>query len=179
MNTKKAVSVAALAIATTVNTASGAQPSFLEAAAFFLTGEEHLEKQAVNNGQAAVSVASKQFFFVMDNEPCTVIWIDMNPGTQQRSVKAIHVNFSKLPGPNSINWNRNGYLITGLVDGAICSSAVRKDASEPTGMSFPDKTCSGWFRNSPAGLGARQMHALQYIRDNFCMGLPQPQPRPY
>jgi hypothetical protein len=170
---------------------ANAQPSFIQAAAFFLDGVPNVEVSTVKNGEIGVEMVGRRWLYITsDEEPCTVIKVDLNGeparnlqefnSRKPKLLKALIIDFSKLPGPYAVSWNGAGWLMHNLVDGAICESTIREDSSSPLGMSFPNKQCGQWFRSTSMGNGARRMYALRYIRDNFCMGLPEPpNPRPY
>jgi len=52
-----------------------------------------------------------------------------------------------------------------------------KDATVAVQENLPGMSCHKdyWW----SGNRVRRLNALEYIRDNFCMGLPQPDPMPY
>src|SRR6516162_6198239 len=171
-----------LAMGLAMTSQAHAGPSFLEAAAFYFKNVQGLKVQRAKDATVAVQEnlpgMGATVFMVDDDEPCTLRIFDMNvlPG-KKKKVTVRHVNFSKLPGPRSVELGNNGIASTAvfmnnLVDGAICDSNYRLSDGTYPGMSCHKDY---WW----SGNRVRRLNALEYIRDNFCMGLPQPDPMPY
>jgi len=158
-----------------------AGPSFLEAAIFYAENVEGLEVQRLKDATIAIQPnlpgMGGTIFMVNDDEPCTLRIFDGHvlPG-KTRKLTVRHINFRKLPGPRSVELGNTSTSATtvfmyNLIDGAIC------DSNYKSGGAFPNMSCHKDYYWS--GNRVRRLNALEYIRNNFCMGLPQPDPMPY
>ena len=123
--------LSALALMLLTSATEAAQPpDFIQAGAFFWDGVPNVSTKVMKNGKAGVEMVEmghspeKLLYFTSDEDPCTLIRLDLE---QNGVAKAQHINFTKLPGPYSITWNYAGWMMTNLIDGAVCESNIRKD----------------------------------------------------
>ena len=116
--------------------------------------------------------ALARVFLQSDDEPCTLIEINLSTGG------ILLIDFTKMPGPNDFGYDERWHS-PHLVDGAWCEATARKDDSA-FGLSFTRTKCWKGASGPKTGHGgaARQLDALRFIREAYCMGLPQG-PRPY
>jgi hypothetical protein len=169
---------------TFASTSAYADSRFLKAVALFLIGDIQLEyKVTSDNVEAVGNPVMKQVVFQDENDPCVVHHI--NIGSQALHtptlLKAITVNFSRMPSPrafrSSFTSGVGGAMMSWIVylpADAMCESDVqRKDdrLTYPlTGKCF--KSFS-WADTNARGTGPLRLEALGEIRRNFCAGLPE------
>jgi hypothetical protein len=156
----KYVGALAMAMSPTANAeAILNKPTFLEAAVTFLTGTDAgIHPEYANGEPEEIDMKDPFGEFTgafTSQEPCVI---------QQRAISPPNnilrtFNFTNLPGPQSARLRANGPSIE---FGAGVLTLAKNGRSEPHegGMITMIRE-------------AKQLMALQYIRDNFCPGLPE------
>jgi hypothetical protein len=191
------ISSTAQAQTTDFSTTYPAKVPFLQAAVFFMTGEEPpnvkllSEKRAIvktatyvklPNGSAR-GVTSYYEYLIAEDNPCTIrgylhdpIEISKLTSLIGESVGARRLEFNKLPSPGSIVEKEHYYSLS-LPHETWCSAktAVVDGKVEILKGSSTCNQDMGFERNAQTH---RRMAALDYIRANFCKGQPEPPPKP-
>lgn len=143
------------------------KPSFIEAAVFFLSGREADQEKpwlkAVPLSESAMSIPGVHV--EQDKErPCVVYAEETGP-----PYRVERFDFALFPGPRSAKISHDGFPVFALRDEAHCAAVRAKDGQ------FKAKS---FHCEATMILGGpdtyRRLLALQYIRDNFCMGLAEP-----
>jgi hypothetical protein len=121
---------------------------------------------------------------VEEDKPCIVEEFDKNGeifNAQTRMYETAPrlkwLNFAKLPSPRQAIFFQTAAVFRPLPDLTYCSTPAEPDSSaldpKPKGKFF---NCSESF--TIFGHISRRINALDYIRKNFCAGLPEPPPPP-
>jgi len=165
----------ALVASPAVNAAGpGEHPSFLRAAIFFLDGVEPGKDARMDGDNHAYEWADEADyregkppvfeFTVKKEEPCVVYakldWQDLSRGISKTNL--IRYDFTKFPSPRVGRfWSQ--VVLYDVPQEAMCSLKVNKCNSS---IQFDQRS---WPRRATA---------LDYIRANYCKGLPEPPPPP-
>jgi len=159
-------------------------PTFLQTAGYFLVGQEIPDSIIIKLKDGEAFQATKgnfgleAFVWGPDN-PCVVI--------VQTDNATYTINFDKFPGPNRATL-RGGGRDTQQAEWMLSPEAltVSKGSIDPNhGGGFADVVLYQLdqihmrFIIHMYGSVSRQLKALQYIRDNFCPGEPDPPQSPY
>jgi hypothetical protein len=151
-----------------------ADQRFLRAAAFFLNGYDDprfgLKADAAYGFEAMSSPTA--VILQGKDKPCTVHF------SNQLALPTLRtVDFNRMPGPRDFGYTRFGggiggppqqsWFIDNLPADAMIETSVKKDENDivsfvPTGRRWKELY----------NLGSRQLRALDFIRDNYCPGLP-------
>ena len=157
-----------------------AKPSFLEAAVFFLEGKEPDPAQIISNSEINLPLTH---YRQDKDQPCIVFAFSTAP-----PYGAISYNFNLFPGPRSAHMYQDGVAQFHIVAShrsvedthpTTFARCTRRRAYVDGTLRYVDGSTmcqTDWTLTLPHG--ERALRALQYIRDNFCEGLPQPPARP-
>jgi hypothetical protein len=162
------------------------RPTFLEAAVFVLTGREFREQK---NADSLSYIETQEAEYVQgirgEDWPCLVFEFNKLQSDARHPFNVNSFNFKFLPGPRSPHiFLRSGQVVfqvhaeqravadTDPTTFALCHSdrsLVNGRLEHVNGSTrcADEFTWTLWS-------GERGLFALQYIRDNFCAGLPQP-----
>jgi len=163
------------------NAAAGEVP-FVQAAIFFFLG---LEPPHINIAtetkpgirEKATTNPTGTVFLVLEDEPCKVQWLPSRGNSPKQEM--ILIDFSKIPSPRAMKITTNAFGVVKatymMPPGARCS-AWYDLSTDPPGKRVSKEDC--WPGNSFTGNVYRRLKALDYIRNNFCPGLPEPPPPP-
>lgn len=168
--------------------ASQEHPSFLEAAVFFLTGFE--AKNIQNPTTLKITEETNVTFALDKNDPCVII------ETSNASVGKIYYTYrpdfaqaysgrGPLPANGSfLKWPMKRWQFDKMPSPATASYFGEwvnfpLDAKNMTVCTIEGDcgALSFSIASHPADINYRRTQALQYIRDNYCAGLPEP-PQP-
>ncbi len=152
-------------------------PPFLEAAVFFLTGKEPPEAISLPDGDMQVSGRALRGGFigpieifayhVLSDDPCRVMKMETQP-----PYLIEFYNFNRFSGPRSARILRDGATIS-MNDG-YCSGNGTNDDGKVHILAETPITCSSQYLWTLIGPVSRRLAALDYIRNNFCPGMPEP-----
>jgi hypothetical protein len=169
-----------------MNTSAHADPRFLKAAAFFLIGDLDLQyKVTTDNVETVEHPGLKAVVLQDESDPCIVHWINVGSQVSRTAtvtLKSSTVNFNKMPSPRAfgtsfvsgIGGSMHSWVVNLPAD-AMCETTVQKNINKP--MYPPTGKCFkrfSWFDTNVNGTGPHRLRALDYIRNNFCAGLPEP-----
>jgi hypothetical protein len=174
------------------STSADADQRFLRAAAFFLSGGDNgLKYSVTTDGMEAIGSEDMGVVVLQDKDkPCTAYYISFydeklriaNGG--DKLLKAAKVDFNRMPSPRDFGSSYTSGIggtmaswVVNLPSDAMIETTVRHEKSGPVSISFPPtgrawKTFS-WFDTSFNGSGPRRLRALDFIRNNYCPGLPE------
>jgi hypothetical protein len=172
---------------------------FLKAAAFFYNGVERELEYITDNGTTADNAIKDKLantIYMVDGggDPCLVHILDVGfqataDINKMQSLKATHINFRKLPSPHAFDaWQQSPgpfygrmtvttyWEMNNLSADAICETGINFNNGA---ISYPNKKCLKSVHWNDDNENAsyrmqRRLKALDYIRKNFCMGLPEP-----
>jgi len=178
--------VAAMALLTAT---AHADARFLRAAVFFLDGgDDGLKYQITTDGMEVMgSEDTGAMIFQDKTDRCTVYYTNIRdeiPDRGSKLMNARRVNFNKMPSPRDFGSSyvsgiggRMWSWVASLPPDAMIETTVRHEKSGPVTVSFPPtgkywKSIS-WFDTSVNGNGPRRLRALDFIRNNYCPGLPE------
>ena len=173
--------ISALIAAIPTATATAADVPFLQAAIFFFLGLEPPHVTMATETKPGVkekaTLPSGTIFLVPEDEPCKVQWLasrQLNSPKQEM----ILIDFAKIPSPRAMTVTTNAFGVVTVTyempPGAWCDGWYDLSTTPPGKLIKVD--C--WPGNSFTGAINRRLQALDYIRNNFCAGLPEPPPPP-
>jgi hypothetical protein len=185
-----ALATTALVGALIASTTAHADQRFLKAAAFFLSGGDNGLKYSVltDKTEAVGSEPMGVVVYQDKNKPCTVHYINFidqklriaNGGSNL--LTAATVDFDRMPSPRDFGSSYTSGVggtmmswIANLPAHAMIETTVKHEKDDS--LSFPVtgkhwKTFS-WFDTNANGSGLRRLMALDFIRNNYCAGLPE------
>jgi hypothetical protein len=143
------------------------KPPFIEAAVFFLSGREAGQEKpwlkAVPLSASAMLLPGVRI--EQDKEhPCVVYAEQTGP-----SYGVERFDFALFPGPLAAKISRDGFAVFALSGEAHCAAVRTKDGQFEADPSHCEATMIVGGPDTH-----RRLSALQYIRDNFCVGIPEP-----
>jgi hypothetical protein len=170
-------------------------PSFLQAAIFFITGLEPPKfVQMLSDKKAIVldsivtrrgSLNVQYQYEVMDDNACTVRAFLVEPSDAGRlespegvSYGAKRVEFLKLPSPRGLRVLPNTNAVMDLPHETWCSAKIERMSEGSVKIISGTSMCSTGMLFVMNAKTYRRMAALDYIRANFCPGQPEPPPPP-
>jgi hypothetical protein len=154
---------------------------FLNAASYFLSGfdaDNGVKYTVLKNGsEAAIGGDAGIMVFQDDHKPCTVHYmnfivkkLEIAQGGPQ-VLTAMTVDFTKIPSPRDFGWAAGGWTVN-LPANAITESNV-KDAGNGDVSFIPSGKTYKTFYSGVFGNKSRRLNALDFIRANYCQGLPE------
>jgi hypothetical protein len=172
----------------TIPGAAAAAPSFLEAAAFFLSGNEP-QKPLPDNTRKVY--AGPIQFALDDTEPCTIFQTSTQPKYlvnllqfprdgiwPTNNIALWHttkIQFNQFPSPKAAQFpNPNIEVPPWRGFYLWADSKAACNADNPQECARVIIVQDAMYNVSMY----RRFQALQYIRDNYCPGLPEPPPKP-
>jgi hypothetical protein len=161
-------------LAVVLSSSAHADQRFLNAALYFLRGVEGIEYKTWDDGIEALAGQEGRMVFRDQREPCTIYLVDLSNAKLQTALKGPHlmtalaINFSQMPSPRDFGFNRGWYVTP--PPGTLFETTVKNEEGRggPVQITFPPtgKVWSTYHVNA-----ARQLNALDFIRNNYCPGL--------
>jgi len=157
-----------------------ADQRFLNAASYFLSGfdaDNGVKYTVLKDGSEAAIWSTHGggiTIFQDEHNPCTVHYInffalglEVANGKRNFPLTATTVDFTKMPSPRDINMRYSIYPPAGsMIESAVKDAGNGSVSFVPTGKTFKS------FYFGSFGNLSRRLNALDFIRANYCQGLP-------
>ena len=162
-------------------------PSFLEAGIFFITAREPPKEVRLLSSRLATVIDFRkvpgtgalrdgvyEFKTLEEYGPCTILSFLLDPPYGMRTV-----DFNKLPSPRAMKLF-GGEFTTAEMELPNQAWCETKTTVSPEGLITVEQDTTTCFKKYDLGGYKidRRLKALDYIRNNFCPGQPEPPPPP-